>query len=129
MRHAILALYVLMLGACGGPFLLLPGGALEGPERSIAAIELSGEGAVVQLETRPSNPYSVNLNAVYRGNTVYLDPAEERTWYAHLLADPNVRIKISGDEHVYTAVAVAETDQEIVAGFDPERIVMRLDPR
>ena len=122
-------LFLSALAACSGPFLLLPGSALVGPEASIETAKISGESALIELETRPADPYSVNLNAFFIGGAAYIDPAEDRQWYQYLVEDANVRVKFAGDGTVYTAVAVRETDPGVVDQFEADRIVMRLDPR
>ena len=120
---------LLFISGCSGPFLVFPGGALDGPEQGIESASIVGDGALVQLETRPSDPYSVNLNGFYISGSVYLDPTNERTWYTHIMDDARVRIKFEGDETVYTAIAVVETNTDIINQFESDRIVIRLDPR
>ena len=128
-KTTFVILLTLTLSACSGPFLLLPGSALDGPEASIERAETSGEGTLIELETRPADPYSVNLNAFFINGAVYIDPAEDRQWYQYLLEDANVRVKFAGDDTVYTAVAVRESDATVVGQFEADRVVMRLDPR
>ena len=120
---------MLTLCGCDGPFLVFPGGALKGSEASISSAVLNGDGAVIILETQPDAPYSVNLNSFFIDGSVYVDPAEDRTWYQHIQEDSRVRVKIEGDETIYTAIAVREADVSVVDQFEPDRIVIRLDPR
>jgi len=81
---------------------------------------------VLDLETRPDEPYSVTLRARLLAGQLYLDPAEGRLWLDHLRADPDVRIRIAG--RVYPARAVLVGEPGELAGFDPTRFVYRLDP-
>ena len=58
----LLAATALALG-CGGPFLIVPGGALSGDVVEPVPSDWSFvESSFVDLETRPSDPYSVELD-------------------------------------------------------------------
>ena len=57
--------------------------------------------AFVDLEVRPDDPYSVTLNYIVKDGKLYIDPAEDRTWYQYLKEDDRVR-------HVETLNANAE---------------------
>lgn len=118
----------LALAACGGPFLVFPGGALSGEVVEEPVTDWSFvTDSYVDLETRPSDPYSVELNYFVREGRLYLDPAEGRRWLDHLRADDRVRVRFGGK--VYPLRAVRVTDPAELEGFDPERLVYRLDPR
>lgn len=119
----------LMLAGCSGPTLMFAGGALAGTETEFNEASIPTEPVVIQLETRPSDPYSVHVGAVPINQALYVDPAEERTWYQYITADENVRVKLPDDEAVYSARAVRETDAEVLAQFEPDRIVLRLEAR
>ena len=119
---------------CAGPLGVFPGGTLAGPEVSTVASAFPAEalpdaGGVIQLETRPSDPYSVNLNARKIAGHVYLDPTEARAWFQHIQADARIRIRFPGDEEVYLALAIVEEDAEVVAQFASDRRVLRIEPR
>lgn len=84
------------LAGCGGPFLVLPGGALEG-ETAPAPPSWSFTDAVntVQLETRPADPYSVNVWVVATGGSLYVHAGATRSaWVEHLEADPRARLRV-----------------------------------
>ena len=119
---------VAILGCGGGPFLVFPGGALEGevvtepvPDWSFAADQF------IDLETRPEDPYSVELNYIVRDGQLYIDPAEGRKWLEHIRANPNLRVRFGEKIYPVKAVLVGEPGQ--LEGFDPERFVYRLDSR
>ena len=118
-----------LLGACSGPFFYFPGGALAGPEQPYGADAVPTGDTLIQLETRPSEPYSVNLNAVVMDGALYLDPTEERAWYQHIVADNRIRIRIDGADTVYTAKATIMQDPVVTGKFDADRIPLRIDPR
>lgn len=116
---------LLAVAACGGPLGILPGGALRGEEATAGAwSEVVSASGTLDLETRPEDPYSVRIGFFFRDGEVYIDPAEDRGWYQNLKADPSVRIRIDG--RIYRARAVAVTDPGELVGFDPDRLVHRL---
>lgn len=118
---------LLALG-CGGPFLVFPGGELSGEVVSTPAAGWSfAADEFVDLETRPSDPYSVELNYVVKDGALYIDPAEGRRWLDHIREDPRVRVRFG--EKIYLANAVLAGRPGELAGFDPSRFVYRLDPR
>jgi hypothetical protein len=101
--------------ACGGPFLLLPGGALEG-ERAATPDGWSFTDAVktVQLETLPTDPYSVNIWVIALGEHLYVHAGASRsTWVVNLEADPDVRVRVA--DSIYELAASRVEDQ---AEFD-----------
>ncbi|MBW2363356.1 MAG: hypothetical protein JRG84_20865 [Deltaproteobacteria bacterium] len=63
MRNYVLSLLVaLATSGCNGPFGLLPGGALEGEARPLPPEwSFAGDYGTAQLQTKPEEPYSVNL--------------------------------------------------------------------
>jgi hypothetical protein len=116
MKHRLHALLVVApLLACRGPFLLLPGGALEG-QAAPAPSDWAFTDAVstVQLETSPADPYSVNIWATAVGPAIYLHAGANRsTWVENIEADPKVRLRVN--DSIYALAAVRVVDQ---AEFD-----------
>ena len=108
-RWLPLALAAGLLG-CGSPFLLLPGGALDGtPAEAPADWGFFDEVGTVQLETRPDDPYSVNIWAIGLGPSVYVHSGKKlSTWAANLEADPAVRLRIEGRLYALDAERVTE---------------------
>lgn len=100
------------LAGCGGPFVLLPGGALEGPV--VPAPEswsFTDAVTTVQLETRPADPYSVNIWVIALGEQLYVHAGANRSaWVANMEADPKVRLGIEGS--IYELAAVRVEGQE-----------------
>ncbi len=131
--HAFsLALGIILLISCGGPAELipggfaLPGGKLSGEEGKASSWDEAAAGhSVMDLETRPRDPYSVRIGFVLRDGNLYIDPAEGRRWYPHLEANPSVRVRF--EDAVYRARAIEVTDPSELMGFDPERHVFRLE--
>ncbi len=114
--------------ACGGPFLVVPGGKLSGEEVAEPVADWSFvQDRFVDLETRPDDPYSVELNYFVRDGKLYIDPAEGRRWLEYIRADPRVRVRFGGKVYPLKAVLVGEPGE--LPDFDADRYVYRLDPR
>lgn len=132
MRHLTPLLIVpLLLGgitACGGPFLMLPGGALTGQTFTAPVDDWSFvNDTFLELETRPDDPYSVQLNYVVRDGKLYIDPAEGREWLEHIREDPRVRARFGSTVYPLIAVLVGKPGE--LEDFDATRFIYRLDPR
>ena len=122
-----LLLAAIVATGCGGPFLMFPGGALSGEQVQEPPADWSFvDDSFVDLEVRPDDPYSVELNYVLRDGQLFIDPAEGRTWFDYLREDPRVRVRF--DDRVYPATAVLVGRPGELEGFDADRYVYRLDP-
>ncbi|MGH0028941.1 MAG: hypothetical protein ACQGVC_04060 [Myxococcota bacterium] len=105
---------------------MLPGGALSGEVVREPVEDWSFvDDAFLDLEVRPSDPYSVELNYVVKDGQLFIDPAEGRTWFEYLRQDPRVRVRFGGKVYPATAVLVGEPGE--IEGFDSDRWVYRLD--
>ncbi|MEE8520135.1 MAG: nitroreductase/quinone reductase family protein [Gemmatimonadota bacterium] len=116
MRYAALLSFSLLALGCGpmGPF---PGGSLSGDVATALPADWSfaDKEMTVQLETRPSAPYSVNLWGVSIGDRFYLASGRGggANWVEHIAEDPNVRLRIGGTLYELHAVRVSnETHSE-----------------
>jgi len=121
-------LLALLTGTRGGPFYAIPGGALSGTvvdERVEDWSFVSDQN--LDLETRPDRPYSVELNYVVQDGQLFIDPAEGRTWFDHIRADPRVRVRFG--DRIYPLYAVLVGRPGELEGFPEDRFVYRLDPR
>ncbi len=101
---------MLTLLACG--WVPLAGGELSGTVKPVPEDwGFLAETSIVQVETRPSDPYSVNLWAQELGSVVYLHAGDNRAaWVEHLETDPRLRMRVGGD--LYELSAVRVTSQE-----------------
>jgi hypothetical protein len=105
-------MFIAPMAGCGEPFLVLPGGALEGSTLA-APDSWSFTDAVktVQLETLPGDPYSVNIWVIALGESLYIHAGANRTtWVENIEEDPNVRLRVH--DSVYELVASRVGDQE-----------------
>jgi len=97
---------------CGGPFVLFPGGALEGP--TVATPDgwsFTDDVDTVQLETRPDDPYSVNIWVIAIDEHLYVHAGANRaTWVENMEADPNVRVRVN--DSIYELAASRVDSQE-----------------
>ena len=108
-RIAVLVLLITWLSACSEPWTLFPGDALAGNDKLPPAVwEKVPE--VVQLETKPEDPHSVNIWTAGIGPDLYVVGSSRGTkWTANIDANPTVRVRIGQD--IYRLRAVAVTDQ------------------
>jgi hypothetical protein len=112
-----LSCLVLLIALTGcGPFLLLPGGELEGRSASVPANwGLLEDISTVQIETRPGDPYSVNIWAVSAAAGLYIHAGDNRAaWVEHLEVDPSIRLR-AGDSIYSLKAARVETQGEFDA--------------
>jgi len=108
----VFSLTVLLAG-CGGPFVLLPGGALDGSVTDIPeSWAFTDEVDTIQLETAPADPYSVNIWVIALDGSLYVHAGANRsTWVENMEADPNVRLQV--EQSIYElAAARVETQEE-----------------
>lgn len=98
---------VLVLAACSEPFGPFSGGELTG-RRAAPPARWSDVPDVVQLEVRPSDPYSVNVWSVGIGADLYVATREEGDWVAHLQSDAGVRLRMDGAVYALRAAAVRD---------------------
>lgn len=114
--------------ACGGPVMMFPGGALSGEEVTAPVSWPKLEDGVLELETRPDDPYSVHLGYRVVDGQLMIDPAAGRAWLDNLRDDPRVRVRINGQVMAMRAVLIGDPEHPI-QGFEADRFVYRLEPR
>lgn len=109
-----------IVGGCKGPLVLLPGGELEGATVPAPADwSFTDEIEVVQLETNPSEPYSVNIWVIAADGSLYVHSGTNHaTWVENMEDDPRVRLQ--ANDSIYELVASrvqtqAEFDRFITA--------------
>ena len=109
-RFALLTACLLVVAGCGEPLYTIPGGQLAGPEGEAPA-QWSQVPDTFQLETRPAEPYSINIWGVAMGGDLYVATSPEgANWTPYIEADPRVRVRF--DEEVYPLRAVLVDDAD-----------------
>ena len=93
-----------------GPLGPIPGGAFVGPVSAETAPKWDGLPEVIELEIRPSEPWSLSVWNVVIDGQLYVPSAmgARRRWTAVALDDPRVRIR-AGDQ-IYEQRIVRVTD-------------------
>lgn len=106
-----LALLVGVLAAACEPVFIFPGGELEGTERPMPqSWDFTDAIDTMQIETRPSDPYSVNVWGVSVNRSFYVaasDPTDA-VWANAIEAEPRVRLRIGDD--IYRLLAKRTDD-------------------
>ncbi len=113
-----MAALVTFLAACNGPLPFLSGGALDGPvvEAPASWADFGEPNGLMELETNPADPYSVNLAYTIVGETLYAYAGDTRTaWVEHMEADPRVRMRI--DDSIYELRAERVHDEAEIVAF------------
>ena len=111
------ALVILLLDTFGGylfdgPLGPIPGGAFEGPVNPERNPDWSHVESVIELEIRPSKPWSLSIWAVVVDGELYSPSAvgARRRWPAVALADPRVRLRTNGQIYERTLERVTDPD-------------------
>ena len=103
--------------SCNGPLPFLSAGALSGQVQPAPETwALAEDFAVVQIETRPSEPYSVNVAYTQIDGRLYLNAGDTETeWVTHIAGDSSVRMRVG--EIIYESRAERVTESGEVAAF------------
>jgi hypothetical protein len=119
-RHATFILGLLVLAACGSPLAVFPGGALDGPvQPTPQSFEFARDAGTIQLETRPQEPYSVNIACAIVGEDLYVSAGDNKSrWVENMEANPLVRLRIDGK--IYELRARRVTDAAEMQAFATE---------
>ena len=132
---------LLAAAGCSEPFVTIPGGELAGqvlnpPEAWTDVPD------TIQLETRPEDPYSINIWSVGVGPDLYVATGADGTaWTEFIERDPNVRVRFGVDLYQLQArvVDAADAREQVVRAYadkydvDPsngwvaEGMIIRLD--
>ncbi len=112
-RTALLLAPWIVLGvACSKPFVLFPGGELDGTPAAIPeSWAFTDEVDTIQLETGGDDPYSVNIWVIALGENLYVHAGASRaTWVENMEANPDVRLQV--DESIYELASTRVETQE-----------------
>jgi hypothetical protein len=138
-----LAAGALLLALGCGP---VPGGALDGELTPLPASwseALGGERAMCEIEARPSNPHSIQLECFTRDGALFVQSHRwaladwwPESWAEVWLAEPDVRVRVGA--RIYELRAERLTEEALreailrERGYDPVPVgivVFRLEPR
>ena len=119
-QHAgarLLFAVIAMLVATGcEPTFVFAGGELSGTERPMPSDwAFTEDFDTVQIETRPADPYSVNVWGVSVNRNFYVaaSDAGEAAWARAIEAEPRVRLRVGGD--IYPLLAKRTEDPQELA--------------
>lgn len=98
------------------PTFMFPGGELSGEVSAVPTDWAFADSVdTVQLETRPEDPYSVNIWGLGLGDRFYVASGGDSTWAGHIDENPDVRLRIG--KAIYPLRAVRVEDQSTYAAF------------
>ena len=102
---------VVALSACSEPFVTIPGGALAGGSLDPPA-EWGDVPDTIQIETRPADPYSINIWSVGLGPDLYVATSAGGTaWTGFLEVDENVRVRLHDSIYALQAAEVRDAEE------------------
>jgi hypothetical protein len=104
----------LLLAACSGAWVPFSSGAITDARPAPIPADWSDVGAtnIIQLETNPAEPYTVNLWVVAMDDALYVHAGANRTsWVEHIEADPAVRLACDGSIYELEASRVTDADE------------------
>ena len=117
-RTLLLGACLLLAAGCDEPYIVLPGGALQGTVEGVPADWTEqNEVEVIQLETRLDDPYSVNIWTAGIGKHLYVATSKGGTrWTEHLSNSQDVRVRFASTIYELEAVPVTDpTERDLVA--------------
>lgn len=109
-----LGLWVTLLAFAGcADYLPTASGELEGTVATAPASWTSvAQQDIIQLESQPSDPYSVNLWVIGEDERLYVFAGDNyTTWVEHIDADPKVRLKMGGVIYLLSASRVTDAQE------------------
>lgn len=130
MNRYLLLCFLVCLAGCSEPFIVFAGGKLSGDE-GVPPDDWSAlrSEETFQLETRPGDPYSVNIWAVGIGPDVYIGTGPDGTnWSGYISEDPHVRLRVGNTVYALIARPVSDTaERRTVAHAYAEKYDMDQD--
>jgi hypothetical protein len=108
MRTLIVLIVSVLLTSCAEPLSMIPGGKLSGEVQSSPADWIDVP-EIIQVETRPSDPYSINIWGVGIGPDLYFATGDGgTTWSAYVAADNKVRARVNDSLHEFNAINISD---------------------
>ncbi len=108
------------LAGCAEPFIVMAGGQLSGevmdPPADWSAYV---DEEIIQLETRPEDPYSVNIWMIASGPDLYVATGDDPTRWSRILDEnPDVRVRIQGQIYELEAYRVDDVEEKTAIGAE-----------
>lgn len=116
----LLLVFSALLAGCDEPFIVMAGEALTGEvvDPPVDWTELNSE-EIVQLETQPEDPYSVNIWMIGKGPDVYVATGDDPTrWSRNIDENPNVRLRIQGKIYELEAQRIEDRAEKEAIGAE-----------
>ncbi len=114
MRMLCLTLVATLFVSCGDPLAVIPGGELSG-QMQTPPPDWTDVPKVIQVETRPSDPYSINIWSVGIGQDLYIATgADGTTWSEFIDTDSKVRARIGSSLYELNATSVNDPQERSV---------------
>jgi hypothetical protein len=116
----LLIAFTAALAGCAEPFIVLAGDELSGevtdPPTDWSAF---ADEEIIQLETQPDDPYSVNIWMVAQGPDLYVATGDDPTnWTRHIDENQDVRVRIRGMIYELAAVRVGDPEEKTRIGME-----------
>ena len=113
LRSNSLLLLTLLLAACSSDWLPFSSGEIDGEVVPIPADWSDvADAEVIQLETNPADPYSVNLWIIEMNGALYVHAGANRaTWVENIESSPLVRVGNDGRIYELQASRVTSPDE------------------
>ena len=114
--RAFFAMFAMLVAAGCEPTFVFAGGELSGTERPLPSDwGFTEDFGTVQIETRPTDPYSVNVWGVSIDRYFYVaaSDASDAAWARAIEAEPQVRLRVGDD--IYSLLAKRTEDPQELA--------------
>ena len=112
--RAFFAMIAMLVVAGCEPTFVFAGGELSGTERPTPTDwSFTEDIGTVQIETRPTDPYSVNVWGVSINRYFYVAASDARdaAWARAIEAEPQVRLRVGGDIYPLLAKRTEDPDE------------------
>jgi hypothetical protein len=109
-RVILSAVLILFSVSCAEPFVVFSGGKLSG-EITIPpmAWSVADSTDTVQLETRLTDPYSINIWAASTGKDLYIATGPDgATWTSYIEDSPMVRLRVRQRVYLLKAISISD---------------------
>ena len=119
MRILIAVILATLLVSCGEPLSMFPGGQLSGQVQAVPPTWVDVP-ELIQVETRLSDPYSINIWGVGIGQHLYIaTSASGATWSDFINTDSNIRARVGSSLHELNATSITDSAERtsVVAAY------------